>query len=121
MRDARPGGIICTLDALVAQLDRASDYESEGRRFESCRARYELPANRGVLPRFHSMDAGSYHRPYHRLILRSVYERCRRTRPAFDGAVKIGFFLAVSRRTIMLSVLATSFALSVFVLPKKLA
>ena len=29
-------------DALVAQPDRASDYESEGRRFESCRAR---PAN----------------------------------------------------------------------------
>jgi hypothetical protein len=26
-------------DALVAQPDRASDYESEGRRFESCRAR----------------------------------------------------------------------------------
>jgi hypothetical protein len=30
-------------DALVAQPDRASDYESEGRRFESCRARYENP------------------------------------------------------------------------------
>src|ERR671917_107780 len=27
-------------DALVAQPDRASDYESEGRRFESCRARH---------------------------------------------------------------------------------
>ena len=25
--------------ALVAQLDRASDFESAGRRFESCRAR----------------------------------------------------------------------------------
>src|ERR687897_1719358 len=32
-------GIISRLHALVAQLDRASDYESEGRRFESCRAR----------------------------------------------------------------------------------
>ena len=39
MRDAPPGGIISAPNALVAQLDRASDYESEGRRFESCRAR----------------------------------------------------------------------------------
>src|SRR5215213_1659272 len=39
LRDAPPGGIMCTSDALVAQPDRASDYESEGRRFESCRAR----------------------------------------------------------------------------------
>ena len=31
---------MCISDALVAQPDRASDYESEGRRFESCRARY---------------------------------------------------------------------------------
>src|ERR687886_65055 len=30
--------------ALVAQPDRASDYESEGRRFESCRARFQKPA-----------------------------------------------------------------------------
>src|SRR5919199_3960732 len=29
--------------ALVAQPDRASDYESEGRRFESCRARFQKP------------------------------------------------------------------------------
>jgi hypothetical protein len=40
LRDAPPGGIMCISDALVAQPDRASDYESEGRRFESCRARY---------------------------------------------------------------------------------
>ena len=39
MRDAPPDGIMGILDALVAQPDRASDYESEGRRFESCRAR----------------------------------------------------------------------------------
>src|SRR5215510_7808070 len=29
--------------ALVAQLDRASDFDSEGRRFESFRARHGLP------------------------------------------------------------------------------
>ena len=29
--------------APVAQLDRASDYESEGRRFESCRAYQIFP------------------------------------------------------------------------------
>ena len=28
--------------ALVAQLDRASDFESEGREFESLRARHEI-------------------------------------------------------------------------------
>jgi hypothetical protein len=39
LRDAPPDGIMGILDALVAQPDRASDYESEGRRFESCRAR----------------------------------------------------------------------------------
>jgi hypothetical protein len=39
LRDAPPGGIMWISDALVAQPDRASDYESEGRRFESCRAR----------------------------------------------------------------------------------
>ena len=31
------------LDALVAQLDRASDYESEGQEFESLRMRPEIP------------------------------------------------------------------------------
>ena len=30
--------------ALVAQLDRASDYESEGYRFESCRVRHREEA-----------------------------------------------------------------------------
>ena len=30
-------------DALVAQLDRAFDYESKGREFESLRARHYLP------------------------------------------------------------------------------
>ena len=30
-------------DALVAQLDRALDYESRGREFESSRARHFLP------------------------------------------------------------------------------
>ncbi len=29
---------LASIGAPVAQLDRASDYESEGRRFESCRA-----------------------------------------------------------------------------------
>jgi hypothetical protein len=29
-------------EALVAQLDRASDFDSEGRRFESFRARHHL-------------------------------------------------------------------------------
>jgi hypothetical protein len=47
LRDAPPGGIICSPDALVAQPDRASDYESEGRRFESCRARYQKPRKCG--------------------------------------------------------------------------
>ena len=32
------GGIICLELALVAQLDRVSDSDSEGRTFESCRA-----------------------------------------------------------------------------------
>src|SRR5918997_5536717 len=50
LRDAPPDGIIGTLNALVAQPDRASDYESEGRRFESCRAHYEIPANTAFLP-----------------------------------------------------------------------
>jgi hypothetical protein len=36
-------------NALVAQPDRASDYESEGRRFESCRARYRNPCFAGLL------------------------------------------------------------------------
>jgi hypothetical protein len=31
-----------TTDALVAQLDRASDFDSEGREFESLRARQHL-------------------------------------------------------------------------------
>jgi hypothetical protein len=35
--------------ALVAQLDRASDFESEGREFESLRARQDLGANKGLL------------------------------------------------------------------------
>ena len=33
-----------TSDAPVAQLDRASDFESVGRRFESCRV-YRLPSH----------------------------------------------------------------------------
>ncbi len=36
--------------ALVAQLDRASDYESEGRAFESLRARQSLPEPLVKLP-----------------------------------------------------------------------
>src|SRR5215216_6592359 len=55
LRDAPPGGIMCISDALVAQPDRASDYESEGRRFESCRARQrksrKLRENHGILRR----------------------------------------------------------------------
>src|SRR3981189_2259484 len=34
-------------DGPLAQLDRASDYESEGRRFESCRARHLFLGNAG--------------------------------------------------------------------------
>ena len=33
------------LGAPIAQLDRASDYESEGRRFESCWAHHRFPDN----------------------------------------------------------------------------
>ena len=36
-------------DAPVAQLDRASDYESEGRTFESFRARHKIPEFHDVL------------------------------------------------------------------------
>ena len=35
--------------APVAQLDRASDYESEGRTFESFRARHLSPENQMVI------------------------------------------------------------------------
>ena len=35
-------------DAPVAQLDRASDYGSEGCEFESRRARHKLPPERAV-------------------------------------------------------------------------
>jgi uncharacterized protein (UPF0332 family) len=48
LRDAPPGGIMCISNALVAQPDRASDYESEGRRFESCRARPQRPCKCGT-------------------------------------------------------------------------
>ncbi len=37
---ARPSLVIEPTHALVAQLDRASDFESEGREFESLRARH---------------------------------------------------------------------------------
>ena len=37
----------CPCHAFVAQLDRASDYESEGCRFESCRAHYTIHALAG--------------------------------------------------------------------------
>ena len=36
-------GYNATYDAPVAQLDRASDYGSEGCKFESCRARHLIP------------------------------------------------------------------------------
>ena len=54
MRDAQPGGIMCISSALVAQPDRASDYESEGRRFESCRAR---PSNSSICRSFSCSSA----------------------------------------------------------------
>jgi hypothetical protein len=38
----RPSLVIEPSHALVAQLDRASDFESEGREFESLRARHHL-------------------------------------------------------------------------------
>src|SRR5688500_10461849 len=47
---------MCISDALVAQPDRASDYESEGRRFESCRAR---PSNSRICRSFSSSSAFS--------------------------------------------------------------
>src|ERR1700722_9325760 len=40
--ELRGQAAIVPLDALVAQLDRASDFESEGREFESLRARQRL-------------------------------------------------------------------------------
>jgi hypothetical protein len=63
LRDAPPDGIMCISDALVAQPDRASDYESEGRRFESCRAHYKLPANAAFLPHQIDVKVGLY-RPF---------------------------------------------------------
>ena len=41
--------------APVAQLDRASDYESEGQRFESFRARHLLPSNSLAINRFRTV------------------------------------------------------------------
>src|SRR5215212_7881898 len=61
LRDAPPGGIMCISDALVAQPDRASDYESEGRRFESCRARRRKNCKPGLFPSrldVHSAEIG---------------------------------------------------------------
>jgi hypothetical protein len=43
-----------------------SAYESEGRRFESCRARYEIPANTAILCRRSKMRSGAY-RPFDHL------------------------------------------------------
>ena len=45
------GGIAPDRNALVAQLDRAPDYESGGREFESSRARHSL-SNLGNHKRF---------------------------------------------------------------------
>ena len=39
---ARRAIIFALAHALVAQLDRASDFESEGREFESLRARHKI-------------------------------------------------------------------------------
>ena len=44
--------IPCPARALLAQLDRASDYESEGRWFESSRARQFYSQFRKILPLF---------------------------------------------------------------------
>ena len=41
--ELRPASLRCGPHAPVAQLDRASVYETEGHRFESCRARYRKP------------------------------------------------------------------------------
>jgi hypothetical protein len=65
LRDAPPGGIMWISDALVAQPDRASDYESEGRRFESCRAHYKIPANVAYLALEIDVKVGLYHPFYH--------------------------------------------------------
>src|ERR1700723_629734 len=49
--ELRAQAAIVPLDALVAQLDRASDFESEGREFESLRARQIHQKKCYVLPR----------------------------------------------------------------------
>ena len=41
--ELRPSSLPCCPHAPVAQLDRASVYETEGHRFESCRARFDQP------------------------------------------------------------------------------
>ena len=45
--DIRVAGSLSGPQAPVAQLDRASDFESEGREFESLRARHSDPAHSG--------------------------------------------------------------------------
>ena len=53
-RASSPPGPPCGLHALVAQLDRASDFESEGREFESLRARQDhLRQASRVIARWH--------------------------------------------------------------------
>ena len=48
------GGIICLELALVAQLDRVSDSDSEGRTFESCRAHHIGAGFASLAPTFFS-------------------------------------------------------------------
>src|SRR5262245_21710720 len=54
--------------APVAQLDRAPDFESVGRRFESCRARFRNPNTKFPTPTstgaVHSLGIGIWDFPY---------------------------------------------------------
>jgi hypothetical protein len=45
--------------ALVAQLDRASDFDSEGREFESLRARHFGTVRSGYIVTVYSRDIGN--------------------------------------------------------------
>lgn len=61
-----PANLLIPKRASVAQLDRASGFEPEGRRFESCRTYHSLdlcPAHARLLPPDERRFAVSRHRP----------------------------------------------------------
>src|SRR5438876_980846 len=49
-RGQRVGQCMLNARAPVAQLDRASDFESEGRRFDSCRAYHQIKVFQSATP-----------------------------------------------------------------------